>query len=189
MIEDWLFSWKVKFKLRQQWLTDVDRDLVYASSKGFRHAASQLVSHASPRAKAFALWQASYFGHIALQKLLVENDANYQAYWDGLLCRTAEQGDIVGIHFALEQGANLHNNNDLPLYLAGSNGHEKATQDLIHLGAIVQLAFNIHTIAQAKENGKNNGKAMELIEWLFFNTPNSTIKKGIGFKPPGTCEK
>ena len=187
LLQDWFFSWKVKIKLRNQWLTDIDRDLIYASSKGFRETVSQLVSHASPQAKAHSLWQASYQGHSALQALLLENGAHPQAQLDGLLCRSASRGDIPTIQVALTRGADLHNNNDLALFLAGSNGHEEATHELLRLGASVHRAFNVYSISQCKKSDFNNTKAMDVVEWSFLNS-SPPAKEKIGFKLP-TCSE
>ena len=107
----------------------------YAALKGLHSTASQLIPHASSQAKDCALWQASFQEDKPLQTLLLENNANPQAYRDGLLCRSAAKGDIPGIRAALNQGADLHNQNDFPLFLAASNGHEQATHELLNSGA------------------------------------------------------
>jgi len=182
-----LFSWNVKSKLRSKWLSDVDRDLSYAVLKGLHTAAGQLIPHASPLAKDCALWQASFHGDKPLQTLLLANNANPQAHWDGVLCRSAAKGDTQGIYDALNQGASLHNNNDLPLFLAASNGHEEATLQLLNSGADVHRAFNPYTIAQCKESKVNNAKAMDIIEWAYFNRP-PPVQKKIGFKPSPRAE-
>lgn len=174
------FPWTVKRKLRNQWLDDVDRDLAYAVYRGYHNTVSQLIPHASPQAKDLALWQASFAGDQTLQMRLLENNADPQARWDGLLCRSASKGDIEGIHFALHQGGNLHAHNDLPLFLAASNGHENATHELIRLGSEVHRAFNVYSLQQCKESQVNNAKAMDIVEWFFLN--KQPMKKPVGFE-------
>ena len=178
----WLFDLRTKWKLRNQWTQDVDRDLVFAASKGLENSIVQLIPHATYLGKALAFWQASFDGHARAQRMLLDSGAPKQAYLDGMLSRAAEQGDLAGIQSAIDRGAELHNNNNLPLMLAVSHGREAATQDLLSRGANPNSAFNIVTLRQLRDRVGANEACISMVERVFFaDAPKE--KPLIGFDP------
>jgi len=59
-----------------------------------------------------------------------------------LLIRSSEKGFIKGIKLALEKGADVHTNNDIPLVYASHYGHTEAVKVLLDNGADVHTHNN-----------------------------------------------
>lgn len=176
---DWLYSLKAQWKLRHQWLADIDRDFIDAAARGLPGTASRLLPHASPTAKTLALWRATYEGHKTVADILFDDGVDQQAYLDAVLCKSAAGGDIPGIESALARGADLHNNNDLPLMLAATNAQERAARELLTMGADPRRAFNAYTLGQLKRSGN---PAADLIERAYLHESKGK-RPVIGFQP------
>lgn len=180
--EDLVMSLKAQWCRWSNRTQDVDRDLIYAASRGLQATVALLAPSAAPAARSCALWQAAFEGHsAAVQDTLLSQGASFQALKDGMLCRAAQEGNVRNIFAELEYGADIHNNNDLPLFIAVLNKREQAASALLSAGANVHQALNVYTLGQLREASLKN-PALDIAERAFFASA-AVEKPGIGFRP------
>lgn len=175
-----VFLTKVQWKLRNHWNQDMSRDLIYAASQNFPGTVRDLLPYASSQAKSYALWLASLNGLERIQEILLEDKVPAQAQLDGLLCRAAKRGDVNDMISALNNGADIHNNNDFALRLAAENGHIDATRRLLDRGADARRAFSVSDLFGGNDSRAGNA-ALALIERTFLERPQRP-KPDIGFQ-------
>ncbi|KAL5084943.1 hypothetical protein Trisim1_011297 [Trichoderma cf. simile WF8] len=104
---------------------------------------------------------ASYHGHSALVKLLIEKGADMEAQDDDgqtPLSRAAENGHEATVKVLIEKGADVEamdNDGAVPLWWAAENGHEATVKLLIEKGANIE-AKDRHgqaPLSRAAQNG------------------------------------
>jgi len=78
---------------------------------------------------------ATEYEHLEVVKFLVENGANIHANNDLALCWAAENGYLEIVKYLVENGANIHANNDCALRWAAYKGHLEVVKYLIENGA------------------------------------------------------
>jgi ankyrin repeat protein len=81
------------------------------------------------------LAEAAINGHLDVVRSLVENGADIHADNDFALRYTAVNGHIDIVRFLVENGADIHANNDLALRWAAEYGHLDVVRYLVENGA------------------------------------------------------
>jgi ankyrin repeat protein len=72
-----------------------------------------------------------------------------------LLAKSTEIGFLPGVKLALENGANVHANNDYALQRASRNGHKDVVELLLKNGANVH-AYDDYALQLASANGRKD---------------------------------
>lgn len=76
-----------------------------------------------------------------------------KSYLDGSLNYTAMCGDVNGMAFFLECGADIHNNNDQPLRSAIIGMNQESVDYLRQRGCVISKAINSDTVKSVKALG------------------------------------
>jgi ankyrin repeat protein len=102
-----------------------------------------------------------YYDNYELIKLLLENGANVHVNNDNSLIYASNYGYVRIVKLLLEYGANVHVYNDCPLRLASRFGYDKVVKLLLEYGADIH-ANNNEALRRASERGHN--KVIELLK-------------------------
>jgi hypothetical protein len=99
-------------------------------------------------------------GNIDTWKWLVENGANIHADNDYALGCASSNGHLEVVKYLIDNGANIHGNDDASLRCASSNGHLEVVKFLLENGADIH-ANDDYSLNYASYNGH-----LEVVEYL-----------------------
>jgi ankyrin repeat protein len=91
------------------------------------------------------------------------NKRKYKMANGKLLSKAAEEGNLKTVKFLVENGANIHCNNEAPLHYAVKNGHLKTVKYLVEQGADIH-ARNDYAVRWAARKGH-----FEIVKYLVEN--------------------
>ena len=103
---------------------------------------------------------ASKKGHLEIVKLLIQNGADIHAENDYALRWASQEGHIEVVTFLIQNGADIHAENEYALRWSSENGHLEIVKILIQKGADIH-ANDDQALRWASENGH-----LEVVELL-----------------------
>ena len=107
-----------------------------------------------------ALKSASEHGNLEVVKYLVEQGADIHEEDDMVLQLASENGHRKVVEYLIEKGANIHANNDWALMVASRDGHLDVVEYLVESGADIH-AREDEALEWASENGH-----LDVVEYL-----------------------
>ena len=121
---------------------------------------------ASNSAKHFAFRTAAFKGHYDIVKWLVENGVNIHFEDDIALRDASDKGHLEVVKYLIEKGANIHAESDQALGYASRSGHLEVVKFLLQAGAKIN-AYNDYALRMAAANGH-----LDIVKYLVEHGAN-----------------
>lgn len=99
---------------------------------------------------------------------------------DKVLCKCVDDNDVSMVELMLDQGANIHTENDRPLVLAASNGNVDIVNRLLDRGANIH-GYDNDVLRSAAKNSR-----LKIVQLLLNRGANFSIRRKLR-KLWGTC--
>ena len=104
--------------------------------------------------------------NLEIVKFLIENGANVHVNNNEVLKKASENGHLEVVKFLVQNGADVDANNGLPLILASQNGHLEVVEYLVSKDANIHIRNDL-ALSWASERGH-----LEVVKFLVKNGAN-----------------
>lgn len=158
--------------------------LFIAASRGHESIARLITEHWNVEKEYLqqALECAVDGGNISIMKLMIDNGANIHVDDDWLLCEAAARHHYHIVTFLVEEGADIHTGDDFPLFQAVYFGCEDVVRFLIERGA------NIHARGERALNIATENGHESIVKYLVEKGANVNHGSLVSAAKEGSCD-